>query len=198
MFGIHYCKDGSVGVADFLGSRFEENNGGVNDMKTKVLINGKAVDAVLDDEQVKAALDASQKHTGLEHPGYDGVIYNLDGGQYTDNSRDILTPREFSDKHLRDDYARAMDIYRRLVEAAAMLNSVPVEKFDGALFKYYLYLDNFDEELRWDSISSMYDTAVLFESKEAAQKAIDIVGEDDLIWLFRDFQPYIGAYKTEE
>lgn len=29
MFGIHYCKDGSVGVADFLGSRFEENNGGV-------------------------------------------------------------------------------------------------------------------------------------------------------------------------
>lgn len=167
-------------------------------MKTKIIIGGKAVDAVLDDEQVKAALDTSQKHTGLEHPGYDGVIYNLDGGQYTDNSRDNLTPLEFSDKQLRDDYKRAMDIYRRLVEAAAMLNSAPIDKLDMDIPKYHLYWSNYNKMLSSDDICTMCDTKVLFESKEAAKKAIDIVGRDDLIWLFRDFQPYIGAYKTEE
>jgi hypothetical protein len=166
-------------------------------MKTKVLINGKAVDAVLDDEQVKAALEI-KKHTGLEHPGYDGFIYNLIGSQYTDSARETLTPREFSDEQLRDDYVRAMDIYRRLVEAAAMLNSAPIDKLDMDIPKYHLYWSNYNKMLSSDDICTMCDTKVLFESKEAAKKAIDIVGEDDLIWLFRDFQPYIGAYKTEE
>jgi len=167
-------------------------------MKTKIIINGKAVDAVLDDEQVKTALNASKKHTGLEHPGYDGIIYGLGGCQYTDNARDTLTPFEFSDKQLRDDYARAMDIYRRLAEAAAMVNSAPIDKFDSSSFKYYLYWENSAEIIDWGSVTDTSDTSVLFETSEAAKKAIEIVGKDDLIWLFRDFQPYIEAYKTEE
>lgn len=111
-------------------------------MKTKVLINGKAVDAVLDDEQVKAALEV--KHTGLEHPDYDGIIYNLDGGQYTDNSRDKLTPLEFSDKQLRDDWRRKQDIERRLYEAAAVLNSAPIDKLNTEVFKYFIYCNAYD------------------------------------------------------
>lgn len=164
-------------------------------MKTKVLINGKAVDAILDDEQVKAALEV--KHTGLEHPGYDGIIYSLDGGQYTDNSRDKLTPLEFSDKQLRDDWRRKQDIERRLYEATAVVNSVPIDKLNTDVFKYFIYWNDGNIKLDVGAMCGTCDVKVLFESEQAAEKAIEIVGKDDLIWLFRDFQPYIGAYVTE-
>lgn len=165
-------------------------------MKTKIIINGKAVDAVLDDEQVKAALEV--KHTGLDHPGYDGVIYNLSGSQYTDNARETLNPVEFSDRQLRDNYARAMGIYRRLVEAAAKLNSAPIDKLDTGTFRHFIYWSTSYKKLCCGGSTVACDTAIIFETDEAAKKAIDIVGRDDLIWLFRDFQPYIGAYKTED
>lgn len=166
-------------------------------MKTKIIINGKVVDAVLDDEQVKAALGASQKHTGLEHPGYDGIIYALNGSEYIYNARETLTPFEFSDKQLRDDHKRALDIYRRLLETAAMLNSAPIDKLDEDTHKHFIYWDASFENLRCGSTVAC-DTTIFFQSQEAAQEAIDRIGRDDLIWLYRDFQPYIGAYKTEE
>ena len=165
-------------------------------MKIKIVINGKAVDAVLDDEQVKAALE--MKHTGLEHPGYDGIIYALDGSQYTYNGCDTLDVDEFSDKQLRDDYARAMDIYRRLAEAAAMLNGSPIDMFNADTRKYAICWGTASESFCYIERYNLCDTTVLFETEEAARQAIDLVGEDDLIWLFRDFQPYIGAYKIEE
>lgn len=167
-------------------------------METKIIINGKPVDAVLDDEQVKAALESKSKHTGFEHPGYDGIIYNISGSQYTANERETLKPNEFSDKQIRDNWRRKQQIERRLYEAAAMLNSAPIDKADTDVNKYFIYLDIDDTTLNIDYCFSYYGANILFESEEAARQAIEIVGEDDLIWLFRDFQPYIGAYKENE
>lgn len=165
-------------------------------MKTQILINGKFVDAVLDDEQVKAALESKAKHTGFEHPGYDGIIYNINGSQYTANERETLKSDEYSDKQIRDNWRRKQQIERRLYEAAAMLNKEPIDRLNVNVDKYFIYWDAGNIKINVGRIYSTCSTNLLFESEEAAQKAIDIVGKDDLIWLFRDFQPYIGAYKT--
>lgn len=165
-------------------------------MKTKILVNGRLVDAVLDDKQLKEATEL--KHTGFEHPGYDGVVYNINGSQYTANERETLKPDEYSDKQIRDNWARKQQIERRLYEAAAMLNSEPIDKLNVDVEKHYIFWNANDMELSIGYICSVCDIGTLFKSKEAARQAIDIVGTDDLIWLFRDFQPYIGAYKDSE
>ena len=166
-------------------------------MKTQVIINGKPVDAILNDEQIKTALE-NKKHTGLEYPGYDEIIYNIHGSQYTDNRRDTLRLEEFSDKQVCDDHRRAVDIYRRLLEAAAMVNSEPIDKQNNSVYKHFIYWDTDMKKLYTSWTAGMCYLTIYFESKEAANQAIDIVGKDDLIWLFRDFQPYIGAYKCIE
>ena len=164
-------------------------------MKTQILINGKHVDAVLDDEQVKAALESKPKHTGLEHPGYDEVIYNINGSQYTSNERETLKPDEYSDKQIRDNWRRKQQIERRLCEAAAMLNSESVDKLNADAELWCISYDLVAEKLFICYDEGAVIANAYFESEEAARQAIDIVGKDDLIWLFRDFQPYIGAYK---
>ena len=169
-------------------------------MKTKIIINGKYYDAEINDKTIKqmAAELERPKHTGLEHPGYDEVIYNINGSQYTSNERETLKPDEYSDKQVRDNWARKQKIERRLYEAAAMLNSESVDKLNTDVGKYYIFWSAKDIKLSIGCIYSACDIGTLFKSKEAAQQAIEIVGKDDLIWLFRDFQPYIGAYKEAE
>lgn len=144
-------------------------------------------------------IEKIQKHTGLEHPGYDEVIYNINGSQYTSNERETLKPDEYSDKQVRDNWARKQKIERRLYEAAAMLNSEPIDKLNENVNKWYIYWNAYNDELDFENTNGFLNTDVYFESAEAARQAIDIVGKDDLIWLFRDFQPYVGAYvKNEE
>ena len=137
------------------------------------------------------------KHTGFEHPGYDEVIYNINGSQYTSNERETLKPDEYSDKQIRDNWQRKQQIERRLYEAAAMLNSEPIDKENNEVKKCYIYWDVDFKQIKANWTTDMVDAAAYFESAEAARQAIDIVGKDDLIWLFRDFQPYIGAYKEK-
>lgn len=196
-FGERFYICRTVGSKHYCGEYYFNNSGLYYDRKEPFRESLSSPDIFNELLNGTAEIKKIQKHTGLEHPGYDGIIYSLDGGQYTDNSRDKLTPLEFSDKQLRDDYARAMDIYRRLVEAAAMLNGSPIDKLDLGIFNYYIYWDACDKNLCLGNTYSVCDLTVFFESEQAAEKAIEIVGKDDLIWLFRGFQPYIGAYVTE-
>lgn len=166
-------------------------------MKTKIIINGKYYDAEISDKTIKqmaVELERS-KHTGLEHPGYDEVIYNINGSQYTANERETLNPGEYSDKQIRDNWQRKQQIERRLCEVAAILNSEPIDKLNENVNKWYIYWNAYNDELDFENTNGFLNTDVYFESAEAARQAIDIVGKDDLIWLFRDFQPYVEAYK---
>ena len=41
-----------------------------------------------------------------------------------------------------------------------------------------------------------HDT-VYFDSAKTAKNAIKAVGEEDVLWLYRDYQPYLNAFKME-
>lgn len=169
-------------------------------MKTKIMINGKYYDAEISSKTIKQMAEELERptHTGFEHPGYDGIIYNIDGSQYTANERETLKPDEFSDKQIRDNWQRKQQIERRLYEAAAMLNKKPIDEENVGIKRYFIFWDFIYERLDIREHICSRHTTVYFESEEAAEKAIDIVGKDDLIWLLRDFRPYVGAFTFKE
>ena len=41
---------------------------------------------------------------------------------------------------------------------------------------------------------SKYDE-VYFDSAETARNAVKAVGEEDVLWLYRDYRPYWNAFK---
>lgn len=109
-----------------------------------------------------------QKHTGLEHPGYDEPIYNINGSQYTANERETLNLGEYSDKQIRDNWTRKQQIERRLYEAAAMLNSEPIDNLTVFTPKWYIYWNIYDGELDLESTNGLLNINVYFDSKRAA------------------------------
>lgn len=132
-----------------------------------------------------------RKHTGLEDVVESDGIYGLFGGVYSAQSNRSLKPSEFTDMTIRHNWRRYIDIKKRLAKAASELNTEPIDWNDCRQEKWYICCPD-RETLTCYHIDGYPNDGVFFTSKEAAQKAVEIVGEKDLIWMLRDFQPYLG------
>ena len=137
------------------------------------------------------------KHTGLE-PIRRGKTYDLfkQSCGIVTKDFDKLNPQSFSDKTIRDSWERYITIKRSLAEAAARLNTAPIDWDDCRQEKWFICCRD-HETLTCHYIDCGADEGVFFTSQEAARQAIEIVGEKDLIWMLRDFQPYIGYSKEQ-
>lgn len=110
--------------------------------------------------------------------------------------QDELNPNHFTDLTIRDNWQRYFDIKKRLAKAASEPNTESIDWNSGALMKWRIYCKADDDCLDYSSNLFAPGDGIYFTSKEAAEKAVEIVGQNDLIWMLRDFQPYIG-YSTE-
>lgn len=90
---------------------------------------------------------------------------------------------------------RAYDI---AVGTAAEHNAEPIDWTDDNKYKCCIVYDSNREKLCVNvSWISKHDT-VYFDSGLTALDAIQAVGKDDVLWLYRDYQPYLSALKMEE
>lgn len=142
---------------------------------------------------------SKRKHTGLEDLEEGDEVYPLfgffDEEIVPDNT--LYITECFSDKEIRDNWERYIDIKKRLAKAASELNNEPIDWNDDNKKKWYISCDPQDNNnLVVDYIYKGPEDAIYFNKAGAAKKAIEIVGEKDLIWMLRDFQPFIG-YSTE-
>ena len=134
-----------------------------------------------------------RKHTGLEDVEAGDCIYRLFDtlSHLTALKKQKLESSYFADKTIRDNWERYIAIKKRLATAASELNTEPIDWNDCRQEKWYICCPD-RETLTCYHIDGYPNDGVFFTSKEAAQKAIEIVGEKDLIWMLRDFQPYLG------
>lgn len=136
------------------------------------------------------------KHTGLEDVQEDEWIYPLFNdvlnGMKSSKERKLAI-REFSDKKIRDNWERYIVIKKRLAKAASELNTESIDWNDENQMKWYISCDPKDNNnLIVEYIYKGPVDSIYFNTKGATKTAIEIVGKDDLIWMLRDFQPFIG------
>lgn len=138
-----------------------------------------------------------QKHTGLETIEKGKPFYTLYGPREGFNIcyEPNLIGDGFSDKTIRDNWERYIDVKKRLAKAASEINPVPIDWGNSNQPKYFIYCNRTAKEPLVDE-TNIYTDDICFTSKEGAKRAIKIVGKNDLLWMLRCFQPFIG-YSTE-
>ncbi len=142
-----------------------------------------------------------RKHTGLEDVDAGQNVYLLFG------ARDgIRCPHKtvngtewFTDKYIRDNWERYISTKKRLAQAASELNteSIQWDNMEQEQAKWYIFYGKYTRDIEIGETNSLCCDNIYFTSQEAAEKAIEIVGEKELVWMLRDFQPFIG-YSAEE
>lgn len=114
------------------------------------------------------------------------------GGTMTRTEQDRrLEWYEFSRVDERNKWMRYFSIKRRLAMAAAEFNSTVIDWADEDQSKFYICVsvrDYNDVKLDIRCDDAICDEHIYFDTMTAAEKAIKIVGEEDLIWMMRDFQ----------
>ena len=199
-------------VAQMLGVEMEERFKIKTFEQYKFYINENGLQCDNDDLSAKSILSdlitgkhkirkiPKRKHTGLEEVQEGEWVYPL--FDVVDRMKSAeerqLGTREFSDRKIRDNWKRYIDIKKRLARAASELNAEPIQwdNMEQEQAKWYIFYGKYTRDIEIGETNSLCCDNIYFTSKEAADKAIEIVGEDDLIWMLRDFQPFIG-YSTE-
>ena len=141
-----------------------------------------------------------RKHTGLEDVEAGDRIYRLFDmiSPLTALKKQELMSYSFADETIRDNWERYIDIKKRLAKAASELNTEPIDWNNCNQKKWSIYYNNDNGDLdSWYWNSSVVDE-IYFTSREAAREAIEIVGKDDLVWMLRGFQPFIGYLAEAE
>ncbi len=138
-----------------------------------------------------------RKHTGLESVAKkDEAVYILFGFRQSVSAPEPaeLQTDFFTDKEIRNNWERYIDIKKRLARAASELNTEPIDWNDENKAKWYISCDPKDNnDLIFNNrIYKGPGDDIYFNKAGAAKKAIEIVGKDDLIWMLRDFQAFIG------
>ena len=162
--------------------------------------------------EAKASAKPEKRHTGIEEePERGDSIYYIDGDgileMYEYSSGDF-EPEDLRDRYLRGrvttdeqlayDRDRAEQIRFALEKYAAEHNAEPIDWTDDNKYKCCIVYDSNREKLCVNvSWISKHDT-VYFDSGLTALDAIQAVGKDDVLWLYRDYQPYLSALKMEE
>lgn len=101
----------------------------------------------------------------------------------------------YTDRQLAKDTARATRIRNALRDYAAAHNKVALDWRDNGQMKYYLCYAFVDDIPEIRGCCTVKEDTTYFDSRETAEAAIEAVGRDDVTWLLRDFNPWIGAYK---
>lgn len=139
-----------------------------------------------------------RKHTGLEDVEAGDRIYRLFDmiSPLTALKKQELMSYSFADETIRDNWERYIDIKKRLAKAASELNTEPIDWDNKNQEKWYFFYDSRSGGgFKFGHSYLLNNGSIYFTSKEAAQKAVDMVGTTDLFWAFRYFQAFIGYLK---
>ncbi len=146
-----------------------------------------------------------KRHTGIEEPAKHQTIYYCDKGCAMEDAYnpsiygyDYLIGQITTDKQLAIDRERATRIRFALEKYAAEHNTEPIDWTDSNSYKYRIVYDSYANTLRLDGAYCTKHDAIYFDSGQTAKNAIEAVGEEDVLWLYRDYQPYLNAFKVGE
>ncbi len=149
--------------------------------------------------EAKASAKPEKRHTGIEEPEEGEDVYYIDydgdGNEFaysSDFEGDYQRGRVTTDEQLCSDRDRAAQIRFALEKYAAEHNAEVLNSH-----KYCIVYNPYWEKLSVDFLwVSKYDT-IYFDSAETARNAIGAVGYDNVLWLHRDYQPYLNAFKMD-
>lgn len=157
------------------------------------LLNGRYEIRKIDNESISKHTGARDLYTGVEDVKEGQKIYPFCEDPYISPYDSELEFNEFTDEKVKNDWERAIEIYKRLAKAASELNTEPID-WDKEQKKWYICCGR-DNYLVCDWVYQGADGGrIYFTSSQAARKAIEVVGKDDLLWLFIEFEPYKGYY----
>ena len=154
--------------------------------------------------EAKASAKPEKRHTGIEEPERDDSIYYIDGDGILETydyssgefESEYLRGRVTTDEQLCSDRDRAAQIRFALEKYAAEHNAGPIDWTDYNNYKYYIFYDA-GGALSVGYLNSVKTDNIYFDSRQTAVDAIKAVGEEDVLWLYRDYQPYLNAFKMD-
>lgn len=150
--------------------------------------------------EAKASAKPEKRHTGIEEPERDDSVCYIDGDGILETydyssgefEHEYLRGRVTTDEQLCSDRDRAAQIRFALEKYAAEHNAEVLNSH-----KYCIVYNPYWEKLSVDFLwVSKYDT-IYFDSAKTARNAIGAVGYDNVLWLYRDYQPYLNAFKMD-
>ena len=155
--------------------------------------------------EAKASAKPEKRHTGIEEPERGDSIYYVDGDGILETydyssgefENEYLRGRVTTDEQLCSDRDRAAQIRFALEKYAAEHNAESIDWTDDNSWKYRIAYNSNTKMLEaYSCIFYKHDT-VYFDSEQTTLDAIKAVGEEDVLWLYRDYQPYLNAFKME-
>ena len=155
--------------------------------------------------EAKASAKPEKRHTGIEEPERDDSIYYVDGDGILETydyssgefENEYLRGRVTTDEQLCSDRDRAAQIRFALEKYAAEHNAEPLDWTDLDRYKYHIIYAYDVNDLRIRALCFTRHDIVYFDSEQTALDAIEAVGEEDVLWLYRDYQPYLNAFKMD-
>lgn len=155
--------------------------------------------------EAKASAKPEKRHTGIEEPEEGEDVYRIDReGYYLHKFPYSSTLKGYycrgeitTDEQLAHDRDRAAQIRFALEKYAAEHNAGAIDWADSHCSKYYIYYGRGNKHLSIGYLSSAKDDNIFFDSEQTALDAIEAVGEEDVLWLYRDYQPYLNAFKMD-
>ena len=153
--------------------------------------------------EAKASAKPEKRHTGIEEPEEGEDVYYIDYADvackfaYSSGFEgDYQRGRVTTDEQLCSDRDRAAQIRFALEKYAAEHNAEPIDWYDKTE-KFHIVHNAHTEELCVIMDSFYKADTVYFSSERIAWKAIGAVGYDNVLWLYRDYQPYLNAFKMD-
>ena len=180
-------------IEDFKDCKFYISKDGLKCNSDEASANYVLSDLITGKHEIRKI--PKRKHTGLEDVQEDEWIYSLFNdvlNSMKSSKGRKLAIREFSDKKIRNNWERYIDVKKRLARAASELNTEPIDWNNCNQKKWSIYYNNDNGDLDSCYWNSSVVDEIYFTSREATREAIEIVGKDDLVWMLRCFQPFIG------
>ena len=155
--------------------------------------------------EAKASAEPEKRHTGIEEPERGDSIYYVDGDGILETydyssgefENEYLRGRVTTDEQLCSDRDRAAQIRFALEKYAAEHNAEPLDWTDLDRYKYHIIYAYDVDDLRIRALCSTKHDTVYFDSEQTALDAIKAVGKENVLWLYRDYQPYLNAFKMD-
>ena len=175
-----------------------------DDYKISIDADGNLVAHSAGKRTVKVIEEPEKRHTGIEEPEKGEDVYYIDYADvackfaYSSGFEgDYQRGRVTTDEQLCSDRDRAAQIRFALEKYAAENNAEPLDWTDDNSWKYRIAYNSNTKMLEaYSCVFYKHDT-VYFDSAKTAKNAIKAVGEEDVLWLYRDYQPYLNAFKME-
>ena len=155
--------------------------------------------------EAKASAKPEKRHTGIEEPEKGDDIYFVDAdgileeGVYSSETLEhgYLRGQITTDEQLAIDRDRAARIRFALEKYAAEHNAKPLDWTDDNSWKYCIVYNSNTKMLETQIFLFRKHDEVYFDSEQTTLDAIKAVGEEDVLWLYRDYQPYLNAFKMD-